>query len=123
MSDIKMSDSEDKIKEIFRRVEIAANGQISTASWCESDVNLSAPDGMDYWDWIEQAVNESIFANSVLVAQNLALKAALEKVLEISGGSNEQNMANFDDELASQHNDDINEIYKLVKALEGVGDE
>ena len=81
MSDIKMIDSEDKIKEIFRRVEIAANGQISTASWCEADVNLSAPDGMDYWEWIEQAVNDSICANSVLAAQNLALKAALETLI------------------------------------------
>ena len=72
---------------------------------------------------MDKAMCIGINTHDTLVAQNLALKAALTKVLEISGGSNEQNMANFDDELASQHNDDINEIYKLVKALEGVGDE
>ena len=69
------------------------------------------------------AIVIAVNIHDTLVAKNLALKAVLEKVLEISGGSNEQNMANFDDELASQHNDDINEIYKLVKALKGVGDD
>ena len=45
----------DLAKEICRRVDVAANGQRSTDNWSYADENLSAPDGMDYWDWIEQA--------------------------------------------------------------------
>ena len=60
-------------------------------------------------------------SHDTLTNQVAELRAALDKVLEISGGSNEQNMANFDDELASQHNDDINEIYHIVKALKDGG--
>tara|TARA_R110002051_G_C8689633_1_gene492827 strand:- start:763 stop:1158 length:396 start_codon:yes stop_codon:yes gene_type:complete len=55
-----MSELKEKIKDIFSRVDIAANGQISTSYWSDADNNLSAPDGMDYWEWIEQASNEAL---------------------------------------------------------------
>lgn len=72
-----MSEIDRKIKEIFSRVDIAASGQNNTDYWGDEEHNLSAPDGMDYWDWIEQATNDALFASKELVEQNKALKAAL----------------------------------------------
>ena len=37
-----MSELKEKIKDIFSRVDIAANGQISTSYWSDADNNLSA---------------------------------------------------------------------------------
>ena len=73
-----MSDIDNKIKEIFSRVDIAANGQTSTSCWSEADINLSAPDGMDYWDWIEQATNDALLSSKELTNQVAELRAALE---------------------------------------------
>ena len=72
-----MSEIDSKIKEIFSRVDIAANGQVSTSYWSDAEINLSAPDGMDYWDWIEQATNDALLASKELTEQNKALKTAL----------------------------------------------
>ena len=57
-----MSDIKIRAAEILNRVNIAANGQVSTSNWSEADINLSAPDGMDYWDWIEQAHDDAQLA-------------------------------------------------------------
>ena len=87
-----MSDIDDKIKEIFSRVDVAANGQISTSYWSEADINLSAPDGMDYWEWVEQATNDALLASKALVEQNKALRAALEAIKqyqEVMAGGDE----------------------------------
>lgn len=77
-ADIKMSKLTDKIKDIFSRVDIAANGQTNTDYWDDAAANLSAPDGMDYWEWIEQATNDALIEANALVEQNKALIAALE---------------------------------------------
>ena len=67
----------------------------------------------------KDAAIHAISQHDNLAEQNKALKAALYGVFEIAGRSNEQNMANFDTELAAQHNEDINEIYHIAKeALE-----
>ena len=78
-----MSDIEEKIKDIFRRVDIASSGQTNTDYWDDSAANLSAPDGMDYWEWIEQATNDALLASKELVEQNRALKALLKEVQAI----------------------------------------
>ena len=78
-----MSDIDNKIKEIFSRVDIAANGQTSTSCWSEADINLSAPDGMDYWDWIEQATNDALLSSKELTNQVSELRAALERIIKM----------------------------------------
>ena len=50
------------VKEIQNRVEIAAKGQRHTDDWNEEYLNLSAPDGMDYWSWIDDAEQKAIAA-------------------------------------------------------------
>lgn len=76
-----MSELKEKIKDIFRRVDIAANGQVSTSYWGDADINLSAPDGMDYWEWIEQASNNALNEADKLTARNAELEAAIGDVL------------------------------------------
>lgn len=77
-----MSEIDRKIKEIFSRVDIAASGQNNTDYWSDEENNLSAPNGMDYWDWIEQATNDALLASKELVEQNKALKALLSEASE-----------------------------------------
>jgi len=50
------------IKEIGARVDIAAHGQTSTEWWSYPEDNLSAPEGMDYWDWIYDAERKALKA-------------------------------------------------------------
>ena len=54
------------IREISSRVDVAANGQTSTEMWQFADDNLSAPDGMDYWEWIEDAEKQALVAVELL---------------------------------------------------------
>lgn len=118
-----MSDIDSKIKEIFSRVDIAANGQISTSCWSEADINFSAPDGMDYWDWIEQATNDAISESNKITSRVAELEAALTKIKDITGELGGQNPANFCEELAMEQDDATYRVYKLSnsalsKALE-----
>jgi len=69
----------------------------------------------------DDAAVHAINSHDAMAERIKVLEAALGQVLEISGESGEQNMANFDEELASQHNDDIVEIYRIVKALKEKG--
>ena len=50
------------IREISNRVEIASCGQTSTEYWSCPEDNASAPEGDDYWDWIQDAENKAIKA-------------------------------------------------------------
>ena len=92
-----MTDIDNKIKEIFSRVDIAANGQTSTSCWSEADINLSAPDGMDYWDWIEQATNDALLSSKELTNQVAELRDALLDIKHALGANpNESSEALFD---------------------------
>ena len=54
------------IREISSRVDVAANGQTSTEMWQYAEDNLSAPEGMDYWDWIADAEKAALEAVELL---------------------------------------------------------
>ncbi len=55
--------------------------------------------------------------NEALTQQVAELRAVLKEVFIISDRSNEQNINNFDHELAMQHNEDICEIYHILESL------
>lgn len=82
-----MSSVNEKIKDIFRRVDTAANGQNNTNCWSEADINLSAPDGMDYWDWIEQASNEALSEADTLTARVAKLESVLCEISNMCIGN------------------------------------
>jgi hypothetical protein len=64
-----------KIKQILERVDVAANGQRNTDDWhCHED-NLSSPDGIDYWGWIEQAELLAILEHDALTARVAELES------------------------------------------------
>jgi hypothetical protein len=46
---------EEAIKLILYRVERAADSQSDTDNWTNYETNTGAPDGMDYWEWIDEA--------------------------------------------------------------------
>lgn len=64
-----------------------------------------------------ESVGHAINNHDKLTDRAAELEAALNEALEISERSNEQNPSNFDQELAMEHNEDICEIYHLLKAL------
>ena len=47
---------------ILCRVEIASDGCHNSQDWNDEEDNLSAPDGMSYIDWIEEAETMLILA-------------------------------------------------------------
>ena len=103
-----MSDINEKIKDILSRVHISANGQVDTDSWGYASINLSAPDGMDYWEWIEQASNDALSEADTLTAKVAELEAALEELSTMISN----NYQGFGDS-------DLNAAFDLVnKALE-----
>ena len=87
-----MSSINEKIKDIFRRIDTAAHGQNNTNCWSEADINLSAPDGMDYWDWIEQASNEALSEADTLTARVAELEAAILAYKESGTTGNQHKM-------------------------------
>jgi hypothetical protein len=48
--------------EILNRVDVASNGCHNSQDWYDADENSGAPDGMSYFDWIEQAQTDLIKA-------------------------------------------------------------
>jgi hypothetical protein len=70
-----------KIRKISYRIDVAASGQNNTNNWRCHEINLSAPDGMDYWEWIEQAVLLAILEHDALTARVAELECALNHVL------------------------------------------
>lgn len=80
-----MSDIKYKIKKISDRVGEAANGQISTSYWGDADNNLSAPRGVSYWQWIEQAENEALTEADAMQARIVELEKTILEVLDDHG--------------------------------------
>tara|TARA_R100001480_G_scaffold116934_3_gene116562 strand:+ start:133 stop:405 length:273 start_codon:yes stop_codon:yes gene_type:complete len=70
-------DNMNSADEIFNRIEVAINGQRNTDRWSEHEINSSAPEGMDYLDWIEEACN-------VASHDINKLKAALKEISELA---------------------------------------
>ncbi len=70
-------DNMNSADEIFNRIEIAINGQRNTDDWSDPKVNLSAPEHMDYLDWIEEACK--IASHDI---NNL--KSALKEISELA---------------------------------------
>ena len=50
---------ESEIAKIDDRLYQASRGQRNTDNWCYAGINLSAPEGMDYDTWIEEAMQDA----------------------------------------------------------------
>lgn len=74
---ITMDNIRNKILNITGRVEIAAKGQRNTDDWHDAEDNLSAPDNMSYWDWIEDAEKDALYAFVIRDAQLTQLNKEL----------------------------------------------
>jgi hypothetical protein len=72
-----------KIKQILDRVDAAASGQFNTQNWHSHEDNHSAPDGMDYWEWIEQAGLLAILEHDSLTARVAELEGELIAATEL----------------------------------------
>lgn len=57
-------DCEDELvraaQEVLGRVDIASNGFRNTDDWHDPVDNLSAPEGMSYWEWIQEAEDKLV---------------------------------------------------------------
>jgi hypothetical protein len=81
-----------KIKQILDRLDDAASCQRNTDNWNDHKNNLSAPEGMDYWEWIEQAGLLAILEHDALTARVAQLENGYSQILsEIASTSHAEN--------------------------------